>query len=450
MTRLTSTKATLMGALGERIAAANTKATERIRASAPALLRIRSARDVISDLGTRVLLHAGPPVTPETLCGPMRGAVLGALVYEGWARTPADAEALVANGDLTFRCTHDAGVVGPMAGIISGSMPLFEVRDLEHGTVAYAPVNEGIGAVLRFGAYDEAVVARLRWIQEVLAPALDWTLQRLGEVQLNPLMARALAMGDELHQRNIAATGLLYRVLAPVLADSPIARDSLAAVLHFLATNDQFFLNLAMAAAKATMDGVRDIPYSTVVCAMSRNGVEFGVRVSGLDDQWFSAPAPVPVGLYFPGFSAEDANPDMGDSAILETLGLGGFAMAAAPALVGFLGLDSVAAAVAMTRAMGEITLMQSPQFTIPGLDFEGVPTAIDVRRVVQLEVTPVINTGIAHRTAGIGQIGAGVVRAPLSIFQDALVAFASRYTPEAGGGSSGRYDHGKTTDARA
>ncbi len=429
MSRLAESSVTPHRTLGGRIAAANTEVLERLRTSIPALVRIRTARDVIPELQHRVLLHAGPPIALDALCGPMRGAVLGALLYEGWAPTAKDAEAILAKGDLGFRCTHDMGVVGPMAGIISGSMPLFEVRDLAQGTVAYAPMNEGIGPVLRFGAYDEAVVARLRWIQDVLAPALDRVLQRLGEVRLVPLMARALSMGDELHQRNVAATSLLYRVLAPVLAEAGGPTEVLALVLRFLADNDQFFLNLAMAAAKATMEGVKAIPYSTVVSAMSRNGVEFGIRVSGLGEQWFTAPAPVPSGLYFPGYSAADANPDIGDSAIVETLGLGGFAMAAAPAVVGFVGLDSVQAAMAMTRAMGEITLMQNPQFSIPGLNGEGVPSAIDLRRVVEFGVTPLINTGIAHRNAGVGQIGAGVVRAPLGAFEDALTAFAARYT---------------------
>ncbi len=425
--------------LAERIAAANAEALRRIGTATPVLTGIRVARDVIPVLANRVLLHAGPPVTPDALCGPMRGAVIGALKYEGWVASPEEAEALiarggVARGSVELRCTHDWGVVGPMAGIVSGSMPLFEVRETTHGGVAFAPINEGLGAVLRFGAYDDGVVARLKWLQEVLAPALDAALKRLGGLPLVPLMARALTMGDEMHQRNIAATSLFSRALAPALAEIAMPGDVLPSILRFLTDNDQFFLNLALAAGKAIMDTARDIPYSTVVTVMSRNGVEFGIRVSGLGDRWFTAPAPIPVGLHFPGYGAEDANPDMGDSAIVETVGLGGFAMAAAPAVAGFLGLASVREAQAITRSMGEITLTQSDHFKIPALDFEGVPTGIDIRRVVRLEVMPLINTGIAHRRAGVGQIGAGVVRAPLGVFQEALTAFASRYAADAAG----------------
>lgn len=420
------------GTAAERVAAANAEVQRRLRASTPTLVGIRPAHAVIPQMAVRGLLHAGPPIALDRLCGPMRGAIIGALLYEGWAQTPVEAEAVVKEGALPFFCTHDVGVVGPMAGIISPSMPLFEVKDLAHGTVAYSPINEGIGAVVRFGAYDASVVARLRWIQEILAPALDRALRQLGEVPLAPLMARALTMGDELHQRNVAATGLLFRILGPALADGVAPTHALHSILHFIGQNDQFFLNVGMAAAKATMDSVRTIPYATTVSAMSRNGVEFGIRVSGLGDAWFTAPAPMPTGLYFPGFGPEHANPDMGDSAILETAGFGGFAIAAAPAVVGFVGVASVEAAVAMTRAMGEITLMRNPQFSIPVLNSEGTPTAIDIRRVVQLEVVPVINTGIAHRDAGVGQIGAGVVRAPLSVFQDALGAFVRRYATEA------------------
>lgn len=451
MDHLTDVRAASNDTLVARIAAANAKALERLRTSAPALMRIRTARDVIPELTDRILLHAGPPISLDALCGPMQGAVLGALVYEGWARTPAEAAVLVEQRGLQLRCTHDLGVVGPMAGIVSASMPLFEVADLEHGTRAYAPINEGIGAVLRFGAYDQTVMTRLRWIHEVLAPGLDRALQYLGEVRLTPLMARALTMGDELHQRNVAATGLLYRALAPALA-AEANSSALSSILRFLADNDQFFLNLAMAAAKVTLDGIRAIPYATIVSAMSRNGVEFGIRVSGLGDRWFTAPAPIPEGLYFPGFTSEHANPDMGDSAILETLGVGAFAIAAAPAVVGFLGLRSVQEAGSITRAMGDITLTQSTHFTIPSLNSQGAPTGIDIRRVVQLEVTPVINTGIAHRQAGVGQIGAGVARAPLSVFQDALTEFATRYASAAiqltGAGDPGRREHGQTTGA--
>lgn len=424
--------------LADRVTAANAEALRRLTTASPVLVGVRRAGDVIAGLSEGVLLHAGPPVEPARLCGPMRGAAVGAMRYEGWADDADAAEARLAAGGVALRCTHDHGVVGPMAGIVSPSMPLLEVRDATHGTVAYAPVNEGIGAVLRFGANDDAVIARLRWLQDGLAPALDRALARAGGLPLAPIMARALTMGDEMHQRNVAATCLLCRALAPALANGrAAATDGGAAdpvtVLQFLADTDQFFLNIAMAAAKAAADAVRSIPYATVVSAMSRNGVEFGIRVSGLGDRWFVAPAPTPEGLYFPGFAAADANPDMGDSAILETLGLGGFAMAAAPAVTGFLGLPSAREAAAITRAMGEITVGRHTQWTIPALDFEGAPVGIDVRRVVQLQVAPVINTGIAHRRAGVGQIGAGVVRAPLEVFQQALEAFMAEYAEGTG-----------------
>ena len=423
--------------LAGRIATANELALRRLTAAAPVLARIREAREAIPEFGGRVLLHAGPPIAAASMCGPMRGAVLGAALFEGWAADPAAAEALLDRGAIALRCTHDAGVVGPMAGIVSPSMPVGEVRDPEHGITAYAPLNEGIGAVLRFGANDGTVIARLRWMREALAPALDAAVRRLGGVPLLPLMARALTMGDELHQRNVAATGLFFRAIAPALVECGISGSVLPSVLRFLADNDQFFLNLAMVGAKAMVGAIREIPYSTVVTVMSRNGVEFGIRVSGLGDQWFTAPAPVPAGMYFPGFGAEDANPDMGDSAIVETVGVGGMAMAAAPAVVGFVGLPSLREALAVTRSMAEITLGQSAHFKIPALDFAGAPTGIDLRSVVKLGLTPVINTGIAHRHAGKGQIGAGVVRAPLLAFQRALAAFAGRYTADAGAASA-------------
>lgn len=414
--------------LRARIAAANEIALRRLSEAAPQLVGVRQAAEVIPALRERILLHAGPPIAAASLCGPMRGAVLGAAVYEGWARDLRDAEALLDGGAITLRGTQDAGAVGPMAGIISSSMPLLDVRDATHGTSAYAPLNEGVGAALRFGANGDAVIARLRWLQETLAPALDAAVRHLGGLPLFPLMARALTMGDEMHQRNVAATSLLFRDVAPALAERGVPGDGLAWVVRFLAENDQFFLNVAMAAGKCATAAIREIPYSTVITAMSRNGAEFGIRVSGLGDRWFTAPAPLPAGILFPGFEAADANPDMGDSAIVETIGLGGMAMAASPAVVGFVGLPSLREAIATTQAMGEITLAQSPQFKIPTLDFAGAPLGIDLRRVVELGITPVINTGIAHRESGKGQIGAGIVRAPLAAFQEALAAFTARY----------------------
>lgn len=419
--------------LADRIAAANDVGLRRLSDADPVLARVRRACEAIPALRDRVVLHAGPPIAADSLCGPMRGAVVGAAVYEGWAHDLREAEALLDRGSIALRCTHDEGAVGPMAGIISASMPLLEVRDARHGIAAYAPLNEGIGEVLRFGANDGAVISRLRWLRDAVAPALDAALQQTGGVPLVPLMARALTMGDEMHQRNVAATSLLFRAVAPALVERRAPGPALSRIVRFLADNDQFFLNVAMAAAKCAVGALGEIPYSTLVTAMSRNGVAFGIRVSGLGDRWFTAPAPVPTGMYFPGFAPEDANPDMGDSAIVETIGLGGMAMAASPAVVGFVGLPSMRDAIATTQSMGEITLGQSPQFKIPTMDFAGTPLGIDLRRVVKLGITPVINTGIAHRLAGKGQIGAGIVRAPLPAFQQALAAFVARYAAGVG-----------------
>lgn len=417
--------------IAERIRTANAEFMVRVGKAAPSLVRVRRAQEVIPVLTGRTVLHAGPPITAERLCGPMRGAILGAAVLEGWAKTPEDAVKLLDGERIGLWCAHDSNAVGPMAGIISPSMPVFEVRDETSNTTAFCTINEGIGTVLRFGAYDATVIDRLRWIAQTLAPVLDRALQNLQGLPLFPLMNRALAMGDEMHQRNVAATGLLSRALAPVLAKQS-ASDALVRILEFLGQNDQFFLNLAMAACKAAMNATRGISYCTGVTAMSRNGVDFGIRVSGLGDTWFVSPSPVPDGLYFPGYGAGDANRDMGDSAIVETAGLGAFAMAAAPAVAGFVGLASAREALAATRAMSEITLGSSPHFKIPALDFEGTPTGIDIRRVIEVDTTPIINTGIAHRFPGVGQIGAGVVHAPIETFQQALAAFVDRYASPA------------------
>jgi Protein of unknown function (DUF1116) len=314
--------------------------------------------------------------------------------------------------------------VGPMTGIITASMPVFVVENRVHGNYAYATINEGLGKVLRFGANDASVVTRLQWLASEAGPSLGAALRASGGIDLRALMAQALRMGDEMHQRNIAASALLARTLTPHLARSAAQDGALARVAEFMAANDQFFLNLAMAAGKALTDPANGIVHSTLVTTMARNGTAFGIRVSGHGERWFTAPVDLPNGLYFPGYGADDANPDMGDSAIVETIGLGGCAMAASPAAARFVGAGGMAEAVRVTDEMRDISLGEHPHFRIPMLDEQGAPVGIDIRAVVETGITPLINTGIAGRKAGTGQIGAGVVRAPFTCFADALEAF--------------------------
>ena len=392
----------------------------------PVLDGIGTAGDDIPGMGERMILHAGPPVEWERMCGPMQGAVTGAILLEGWAGDPEGARALAASGEIVFEPNHHHACVGPMAGVTSPSMPVWIVRDAEHGRTAYCNLNEGLGKVLRMGAYAPEVLERLRWMEGVLAPTLKAALEHREGLPLKPLMAQALHMGDEVHNRNVAASSLLLRALLPALLESGAPQARIAETVRFITGNDHFFLNLSMAACKAMLDAAHNVPGSSMVTAMARNGVEFGIRVSGTGDAWFTTPAPRVQGLFFAGYSVEDAAPDLGDSAITETAGIGGFAMAASPAIVKFVG-GSAADALGATAEMGHITLGRNPAWTLPVLDFQGTPAGIDVRKCVDTGIAPVINTGIAHREAGIGQIGAGVTRAPLECMEQAVTALARR-----------------------
>jgi Protein of unknown function (DUF1116) len=404
---------------------ANQEALRRIIAGEPILVDVIPASQAIAELPDRVILHSGPPIAWDRMCGPMRGAVMGIAVFEGWARDLGDAATRAAAGSFSFHPNHHYGAVGPMTGMTTRSQPLLVVENKAFGNRAYCAINEGLGKVMRFGGNDAEVLDRLRWLREVLGPALGRALREMGGIPLKPLIARGLTMGDEMHQRNVACSSLLLRQLAPALAQTTKDTQALVECLGFIGRNDQFFLNVAMAMGKALTDPARNIDGSSVVTAMSRNGADFGIRVSGTGDRWFTAPVEMPVGLYFPGFSERDASPDMGDSAIVETIGLGGFAMAAAPAVIGYVGAGRASDAAAFTRSMAEITVGPNPAWTIPAMDFAGVPTGIDIRLVVETGLPPTINTGIAHREPGIGQVGAGVVKAPLKCFEQALVAFA-------------------------
>ena len=406
-----------------RVEAANAVAVERMLAADPVLVDVRPAGEVVEGLADRMILHAGPPIGWERMCGPMRGAVAGAIVFEGWAPSLEAANALAGSGGIRFAPNHHFDAVGPMTGLTTRSMPVMVVENRAFGNRAFCTVNEGLGKVMRFGGNDDSVLDRLRWLGSTLGPLLGETLRAGDGVPLKALVARGLSMGDEMHQRNVACTSLLLRALAPALARATRDGALLGEVFEFIGGNDQFFLNVAMAMGKAIMDPVRGIDGASIVTAMSRNGTEFGVRLAGTGDRWFTAPVEMPRGLYFPGFTAADANPDIGDSTIVETVGLGGFAMAASPAVAGFVGAAGASAALEATRSMYEITAARNPEWTIPALDFAGVPSGIDARKVVASGLAPTINTGIAHREPGVGQVGAGVVNAPLACFAQALAA---------------------------
>jgi hypothetical protein len=413
--------------IGSRIDRANAVVVERIIAAQPVLVDVAlHAREVWSDL-ERTLLHAGAPIAWARMCGPMQGAMIGAALYEGWADTPEAAEAMLARGDIRFAQCHDFNAVGPMAGIISPSMPVFVVRNQAHGNSAYSNMSEGIGRVLRFGANGPDVIERLRWIETVLAPTLRTAVRQIGGIDLKMIQAQALLMGDEVHSRNAAATLQFLAAIAVPLADAAIDRQALRETLAFVAGNSQFFLNLSMASSKAIMDAAHGVEASSIVTAIARNGVTTAVRVSGLGREWFEAPSAMPIGLFFPGFTAADSNPDLGDSAICETAGFGGSSLAASPALVQLVG-GSVAEAVAYSREMYEITAARNPSLSLPNLDFAGAPCGIDIRRVVDNGIRPVVTTGIAHKEAGVGQIGAGIVRSPMECFTQAVLAFGRRH----------------------
>jgi len=403
---------------------ANRRAVEKILVAKPVLIDVKPAIEVIPKMTERTILHAGPPIEWKRMCGPMRGAIIGALMYEGLAEDEKEAEKLAASGKIEFSPCHHHSAVGPMAGVVSPSMPVFVVENRGYGNRAYCTLNEGLGKVLRFGAYDREVLDRLAWMRDVLGPAIGAAVRHSGGIDLKGLISQALQMGDECHNRNVAGTSLFLKEIAPHLPASDLDKRTMGEVVRFISGNHHFFLNLSMPACKATMDAAHGIKNCTVVTAMARNGVEFGIRVSWPGDRWFTAPADVPRGLYFPGYNERDANPDLGDSSITETAGLGGFAMATAPAIVQFVG-GTPEDAIGYTREMFEITLVKNTNFALPNLGFEGTPTGIDLRKVLDTGIMPIINTGIAHRLAGVGQIGAGILRAPLDCFKKALVALS-------------------------
>lgn len=414
--------------IAELINAANALAVERILSAEPVLTSVGTALDAIPGMTPHTILHAGPPIDWQAMCDAMKRAVKGALIFEGLAQDSPGAEKLMKSKKIKLSPNHYHDSVGPMTGIISASMPVIITKDSSSGKTAYSTFNEGGGKVLWFGAVEEETIVRLRFMRDKFAPVMKKVLAKTGGIPVWSVLAQGIQMGDECHNRHAASTNLFLKTVTEPLFSLGLPLEDALAAYRFIAGNSHFFLNITMTACKLAMDSARDIESSTIVTAMSRNGTEFGVRVSGLHDRWFIAPSPYLLdALYNPGYSAKDGAPDIGDSAIIETMGLGGFAIAAAPSMAAFAG-GGFQESVNITKEMSLITTVKNPKFGIPSLDFEGTPTGIDIRKVVETGILPSINSAVVHKSSGAGQIGAGIVHAPYECFTQAVMAFGKSY----------------------
>jgi len=414
--------------MGDRIREANSRSLERLLSTEPVLSDVDTALSVIPGMTPDTVLHAGPPVTWQRMCDPMKRAVMGALVFEGLASDDKSAGALIKSKKIKLSPNHDHDAVGPMTGIISASMPVIVTKDAARGKTVYSTFNEGGGKVLWFGSVGEETIKRLGWMRDVFAPVMKRALGMTGGIPVWSVLAQGIQMGDECHNRHAASTNLFLKIIAENLIRLGLPSETALGVYRFVAGNSHFFLNVTMTACKLAMDAAHGIEDSTIVTAMTRNGTDFGIRVSGLGDTWFTAPAPYLLdALYNPGYAAQDGAPDIGDSSIIETMGLGGFAIAAAPSMAAFAG-GGVAESISITKRMQLITTLKNPKFGIPALDFEGTPTGVDIRKVAETGILPSINSAVVHKSTGAGQIGAGIVRAPYECFLKAVRAYGERY----------------------
>jgi uncharacterized protein DUF1116 len=414
--------------MAERIREANSLALERLLATEPVFIDVGTALTSIPGMTPDTVLHAGPPIAWSRMCDPMKRAVRGALIFEGLAPDDESAEALIKSKKIKFSPNHHHDSVGPMTGIISPSMPVIVTKDRTRGRTVYSTFNEGGGKVMWFGSVGEETIKRLRWMKDVFAPVMKKAIAMTGGIPVWSILAQGIQMGDECHNRHAASTNLLLKIIAETLFRLDLPRERALEVYRFIAGNSHFHLNITMTACKLAMDAAHGIEDSTIVTSMSRNGTDFGIRVSGLGDAWFTAPAPYLLdALYNPGYAARDGAPDIGDSSIIETMGLGGFAIAASPSMAAFAG-GGVAESISITKKMQLITTLKNPKFGIPALDFEGTPTGIDLRKVVETGILPSINSAVVHKSTGAGQIGAGIVKAPYECFVKAVTAYGKRY----------------------
>lgn len=410
--------------LKEKIDAANTEAVRRITAGDPVLVDVAPAAEVIPGMRDRLILHSGPPVDWKRMCGAQRGAAIGMCIFEGWAKDRADAERRIEAREISFEPNHQHSTVGPMAGTITNNMWVWVVENKAFGNRACCRQVESFQ---QFGDYSREALSTLEKWRDIWGPALRAAVRRMGGVPLKQLVARALLMGDEMHNRVVASSSIFTNAVAPILADCGLPKEQVVATLAYAGNHPFLFLGLSMAAGKACADPARGVEPSSVVTAMSRNGTEFGIQVSGLDGEWFTAPAPRVKGLFLPGSKEEDAGLDMGDSAITETVGWGGFVIGGAPGILTFTG-GTAEEALAFSREMRSISVGRSPDYLMPALNFEGAAVGIDIRKVVQTNIVPVIDTAIAHKDPGHGIIGGGIVRPPMECFTKALARFAQKY----------------------
>lgn len=414
--------------LAEKIKEANETVISRMKAAKPVLVGMDLALNVVPEMTEHTILHAGPPIAWENMCGPMKGAVIGAVLFEGLAADDEEAVKLIESGAIKFDPCHEHKAVGPMAGVLSAHMPVHIVKNETNGDYAYCSINEGLGKVLRFGAYSKEVLDRLAFLRDEFMPVMQKALALTDGIDIKLITAQALQMGDECHNRNKAATSLFYKQISQLILETDCEKAAIQKTLSFIAGNDHYFLNLSMPACKLITEAGQNVPYATIVSTMARNGVEFGIKVSGIGTgEWFDYASNYIEGLYFPGYSKEDANPDIGDSAITDTTGIGGMSIAGAPAIVQFVGGD-VEDAFNTTKRMYGITTDINAAYAIPNMNFKGAPMGIDMLKVIESGVLPVINTGIAHKEAGIGQIGAGIVNPPMECFYQALLAYVKKY----------------------
>lgn len=414
--------------IAEQINKANKLAVDRLMSVEPVLTEVDAALNVIPGMTPQTILHAGPPITWKRMCDPMKRAVRGALVFEGLAKDDKSAEKLMKTNKIKLSANHTHGSVGPMTGIISASMPVLVTKDMTFGNTSYSTFNEGGGKVLWFGSVEKETIDRLRYVRDEFGPIMKKIIRKMGGLSIWSILAQGIQMGDECHNRHAASTNILLKNIVEPLFSLNISKQKAFRAYRFIARNSHFFLNFSMTACKLAMLAASDIENSTIVTAMSRNGTDFGIRVSGLGDKWFIAPSPLLLdALYNPGYGLDDGAPDIGDSSIIETMGLGGFAIAAAPSMASFAG-GGFQDSVVITKQMSQITTVKNPKFGIPCLDFEGTPTGIDIRKVVETGILPSINSAVVHKCSGAGQIGAGIVHAPYECFTKAVMEFGKAY----------------------
>ncbi len=391
---------------------ADQESFNRLCESNPAWVGMVTAEQAI-DLPQTTLLHAGPPfASVGSVTQPILNSACIAAVFEGLAADFDEAETKIFAGDILLKPAQDFGVVTPLAAVVSSTMPLHHITDLNRPQIqAYAPINGGSRPAMRLGIRSKDVLDHIRWLN---GPFASWIASGLQQpIELIPLAVAALKQGDDCHGYTPEGGRLMMSELEKNISDGIGDTDT----RKFIESSPSLFLNLWMAASKCMMMSASGVLESSFITAIAGNGLETGIQIAALPGRWFQTSAQPPSGRFDVDLPESRALPAIGDSAVVEGLGLGAMAIHLSPVQQNNLGefLPADYSSVKENLLTG----------IHPGFSDLDCQLGLTARAADQLNRGPVIGLGILDKNGEKGRLGGGIYRMPVDVFKQAVQVLA-------------------------